>query len=164
MVLTKLLFSVLPAPTLQPVQLQALNAFPTQGSKHFHSPPQSNMLSQQQTLSGTDLCPGLVSVAVIIQPKAMWEEKLIPSYSSSSSWREVVAGTWRQELADAEARVLLLTCSPCLAQRAFFQNPGPSAQGVTLSTVGQTLQHNSSITKFPHRLDPRPVWWRHCLT
>lgn len=156
MVLTNLLFSVLPAPTLQPVQLRALNAFPTQGSKHFHSPPQSNMLSQQQTLFGTDLCPGLVSVAVIIHPKAMWEEKLIPSYSSSSSWRE--------ELTDAEARVLLLTCSPCLAQRTFFQNPGPSAQGVTLSTVGQTLQHNSSITKFPHRLDPRPVWWRHCLT
>lgn len=34
--------------------------------------------------------------------------------------RNLEARTWRQELADAEARVLLLTCSPCLAHPAFF--------------------------------------------
>ena len=76
------------------------------------------------------------------------------SLKKEKSKQELKPGRNQETGTDAEAMEgrCLLTCSLCLSQPAFLQNPGPPAQGWHHPQSTGPSPHQSLIKKMPHRL------------
>jgi hypothetical protein len=101
-------------------------------------------------------------------PKATWSRKRLFCLSSchSPSLREVRTGTQGSNLgtrivAEAIEECCLLACSSRLTQPAFIIHTQDHLTVVAPPTVGWAVPHQSFITKKPHGLVYRSVWWRH---